>query len=343
MNSKRNINCDLMRVISMIFVIAIHADRSFIKTPFLEVVLSTILFTCNGIFYLLSGRFNLQTQFETRADYKKYYAKKTITILFPYILVSCLLSLWDILDSGTWEGVALYAKRTYVTIMQTNASNHLWFMYGLIGMLLGAPFLAKMLQNMSNWELNLLFGSGIVWNIIFVYLCTDFNIGFSYNNWIFSGWIFYFFAGYYCVRVVNNLNKKRIYILGAVGFVITILGRYLIADHFLYATDLSVAFIVFTMAVYTFLDREITVKNMYMKKAIRFMSKYSFMVYMLHINVLHKVTPMIIAGESTFFKWIARILVTLIISMLLSILLNMIVIYPVQKLLKKLPCLYTEG
>ncbi len=69
MNSKRNINCDLMRVISMIFVIAIHADRSFIKTPFLEVVLSTILFTCNGIFYLLSGRFNLQTQFETRADY----------------------------------------------------------------------------------------------------------------------------------------------------------------------------------------------------------------------------------------------------------------------------------
>lgn len=67
------------------------------------------------------------------------------------------------------------------------------------------------------------------------------------------------------------------------------------------------------------------------------------MVYMLHINVLHKVTPMIIAGESTFFKWIARILVTLIISMLLSILLNMIVIYPVQKLLKKLPCLYTEG
>lgn len=30
-------------------------------------------------------------------------------------------------------------------------------------MLFGAPFLAKMVQSMSDWELNLLFGMGIAW------------------------------------------------------------------------------------------------------------------------------------------------------------------------------------
>lgn len=334
METKRNINCDLMRVISMFFVIAIHTDSSFIKIPFFNIVLNTILFTCNGIFYLLSGRFNLQTKFECAEDYKKYFTKKTLTIFFPYILVTCLLSLWDILDSGTWNGLELYIKRTYVSFMNANATNHLWFMYGLIGMLLGAPFLAKMLQNMSNWELNLLFGIGIAWNIIFIYLCTDFNIGFSYNSWILSGWIFYFFAGYYCVKIINNKNKKILYILGIGGFVITILGRYLIADRYLYSTDLAVAYIVFTMAVYTFLEKEVVIRNKYLKRGICFLSKHSFMVYMIHWNVLHKITALMIPGESTFLKWISTILITLIISLLLSIILNTFIIYPMQKIIK---------
>lgn len=336
MKSKRNINCDLMRVISMIFVIAIHTDSSFIKIPILGVILSTILYTCNGIFYLLSGRFNLQTKFECVEDYIKYYSKKTITIFFPYVFVTCLLSLWDILDSGTWNGLELYAKRTYVALMHTNSSIHLWFMYGLIGLLLGAPFFAKMLQNMSNWELNILLGIGIAWNIVFVYLCADFNINFSYYNWFLSGFSIYFFAGYYCIRNINDLNKKRIYILGAAGYIITVLGRYLIADRYLYSTDSAAAYIVFTMAVYTFLEKEVVIKNDYLKKFIGFMSKYSFLIYMLHWNVLEKITPLIITGESTFLKWIASILVTLIISMLFSVILNTAIIYPIQKLMKKI-------
>ena len=53
MEMKRNINCDLMRVVSMLFVIAIHVERSFIKVSFLETVLSTIIYTCNGMFFIL--------------------------------------------------------------------------------------------------------------------------------------------------------------------------------------------------------------------------------------------------------------------------------------------------
>ncbi len=40
MESKRNINCDLMHVVSMFFVLVIHTDRSFVKTSFLGIVLT---------------------------------------------------------------------------------------------------------------------------------------------------------------------------------------------------------------------------------------------------------------------------------------------------------------
>jgi len=68
MEMKRNINCDLMRVVSMLFVIAIHVERSFIKVSFLETVLSTILYTCNGMFFMLSGRFTLKKEFSCAED-----------------------------------------------------------------------------------------------------------------------------------------------------------------------------------------------------------------------------------------------------------------------------------
>lgn len=46
-------------------------------------------------------------------------------------------------------------------------------------MLFGAPFLAKMVQSMSDWELNLLFGMGIAWVLhgycmecyIYIFMC----------------------------------------------------------------------------------------------------------------------------------------------------------------------------
>lgn len=208
-------------------------------------------------------------------------------------------------------------------------------MYGLIGMLFGAPFLAKMVQSMSDWELNLLFGMGIAWNVISIYLCADFDIGFSYNCWLLSGWLIYFYAGYYCDRGVNDYNKKRIYILGISGFVITVLGRYLIADRYQNSTDLAVAYIVFTIAVYIFFEKEVVIRNDCLKKIIGFLSKYSFMVYMLHWNVLHKITPIVVTEESTFCKWIAEISVTFAILLLLSIILDVIIICPFQKLMKK--------
>lgn len=333
---ERNINCDLIRVICMLFVIGIHTDRSFIKNPLLDVIVNTLLFTCNGMFYMLSGRFNLQKDFSHKGAYKKYYVNKVITILFPYLLLTCVLSLWDMLDAGTWNGIATYIKGTYTSLMNTNSTIHLWFMYPLIGMLLGAPFMAKMLYYMSDWELNLLFGIGIGWNIVSIYLTLDFEVGFLYSGWMLSGWVMLFFLGYYCSRIVNNTNKKFLYLLGAIGGLITVWGKYFIPDRYYNSLDLAVAFIGFTMAFYTFLDKEILIKNTYAKKVILFLAKYSFTIYMLHWHVLFKITSKIVRGQSTVCSWIISIFITVIICILLSVILDLLIISPIQRFVKRI-------
>lgn len=128
-------------MICMFFVISIHTDRSFIKNSVATTLFNTILCSCNGIFYMISGRFNLSKTFQGSSDYKIYYERKMVSILFPYVFVTGLLNLWNIYNNHAWNGIVPWIKTSYESFMYTNASIHLWFMYPLIGMLISAPFL----------------------------------------------------------------------------------------------------------------------------------------------------------------------------------------------------------
>ena len=109
--------------------------------------------------------------------------------------------------------------------MVNNSATHLWFMYPLIGMLISTPFLAKMFQTMKDQEIEIFFLVAILWNIVSIYLTLDIGVGFSYSGWILSGYIIYYFAGYFCKRIINDNNKKIMYTLGIIGFIVSVFGR----------------------------------------------------------------------------------------------------------------------
>lgn len=147
----RNINLDFIRILSMIFVIAIHTEpKPLADNVLFTSILTTILFTCNSNFYLLSGQLNLQKSFSTPNDYKKYYTHKIITILFPYITITCFLSIWNMIAGGDIITLSSFTINTYKALMNGNADGHLWFMYPFIGLLLSAPFLSKLFQKMTD-------------------------------------------------------------------------------------------------------------------------------------------------------------------------------------------------
>lgn len=61
-------NYDFIRVIACIFVIMIHIEDK----PFsfnIRMIYTTVLFTSNGLFYMLSGKFNLERTYNSIEDY----------------------------------------------------------------------------------------------------------------------------------------------------------------------------------------------------------------------------------------------------------------------------------
>lgn len=334
---ERSINYDFMRVLMSLFVICIHTSLpAYINdNRLLSNFISVFLFQCNGIFFMISGKFNLCKKFECKKDYANYYANRFESILVPYGIVTCLLVLLEIIVSKQHCNLNGYIYQCIVAFFSTNASNHLWFICCLIGFLISTPFLAKMVTAMKDDELKVLFAIGICWNIIAIYLTADLGVSFNISGWFLWGWIFVYFLGYFCDRIINDNNVKIIYCLGITGFIISVLGKTYL-DIFKYSTDLSVGFIFFTMSCYLFLQRHIVINNKrnVFIPIVTYMARYSFVAYMVHYFIIHNITNKFVVSNEGIMKYILFVLITFIISYIASILVSNIIIKPMQKLLR---------
>ncbi len=331
----RDISLDFIRVVSMIFVIGAHTSpKPMARSPLFTAAFLMILLTCNSNFYMLSGELNLSKRFETAGDYRRYFAGKAVSLLFPYLLVTAMLTVWNMAVSGGEITLSSYVKHLYLDIMAENNKIHLWFMYPLVGMLLSAPFLSRMVNAISDTELHIMFVIGILWGIVSIYFTADWDVGFAYSDWLWDGWSLTFFAGYYSRRVIKEENKAVWYGLGLICFVINLLGTRLIPQHNKHWTDLAPAFLIFSMAAYTFLKNEIPIKGELPRRVIFFLASHSFTVYLVHYNVISSVTVKILRPVKPAVCFFLSAAVTFAVSLLIAVVLDGCVIHPVQRYLK---------
>lgn len=334
---ERNINQDLIRVLSMLCVIAVHTyPKPLASNVIFTTIFMNLLFTCNGNFYMLSGHLNLRGRFETKRDYQNYYAKKFISIIIPFFLISCAMAVYELLTKGAEEITLLVlVKKIYVMFMSENIKIHLWFIYPLLGMLLAAPFLAKLFQAMSDWELKLLLWLALLWNTVSIYLTADWGIGFSGCSWILVDWMLAFFAGYYSERVIGADNKRKWYVLGAVCFIINIVGMVLLQEKYMHGNDLAPLYVIFNIAFYSFLKNEIKINSGKVRSVIQFVARHSFTVYLIHWIVKLQITPMIVTAERATICFCESVIVTSVISLLLAFVIDTALLFPLQKALRR--------
>ncbi len=339
--SERNASDDLIRFFSVFLVIMVHADNQpWSGIPILSALIRMILLFSNSFFYMLSGKYNIGIEFNEAGDYLKYYKKKFVNIVFPYVFVSILLSIWNLrkipnLDFGSTPVALYYLKSSLKDLISSNSSTHLWFMFGLIGYLLSAPFLSKMFHAMSNIELHILYGIIIIWNTITVLIFPFFNEPFGYHGWFLTGWMIHFCLGYYVDRAVTSSNAKLFYVMGICGAFINVMGATFFADRFSNPNDLAPTFIITCVGVMAFLQRKLNVSDERLKRITRFMSGYYFYIYMVHFNILKYITPNITNAIPKGLRFIPDVMVTFCISFVCSIILK-IVITPCSNLLKKI-------
>lgn len=195
-------------------------------------------------------------------------------------------------------------------------------------------FFAKLVQNLTNWELRFLIGIGLVWNFVSIYCVKDIGFTFPFSGWILGECALYFVLGYAVDRIVTEKMKIKLYGLGILGYLISVLGRIYV-PNFENATDLSVGFVGFTIACYLFMQKYFKCSNEHVCKCVSFVAKHSFFAYMIHIAIFNKVSNVFVPYIS-IHDYLLCIGATFALSYIVSIFFTQIVIRPIQALCFKI-------
>lgn len=93
---ERNYGLDLLRVFLCLCVIAIHSLAYFgYMNHYFDMIFPVFLVATDGLFFMLSGYFNLYKEFNSTSDILKFYKKKIICVLLPFLGFVLFWTLWD--------------------------------------------------------------------------------------------------------------------------------------------------------------------------------------------------------------------------------------------------------
>ena len=331
---KRNYGLDLARIFLCLCVIALHSIGHFdIESDAVQSIVITILAQANGVFFMLSGYFNLNKEFKDSTDIKKFYKNKFLYTLFPFLAFLFVWAVWDYMHVNQSFNLLDFLWKYYVIVMEESSNNHLWFMYPLFGFLLATPFLSKMLHNMDDKELKILWRIAIGWNVLCYLLCYDFGVDFGVSGWFLMGWPIYYFAGYYYRRIIAKESTLKWAILGILGFVGTILG-ILYMEPFEGSNNIQPLFTLFCIGCLLFWDKTFKIKDGKFAKVIVFLSSQTFLIYLYHMRGMEYALRKLPVGEPSLANGLLVVFGTFVFSLIAAIVTNL-VMKPVQKFLDK--------
>lgn len=214
----REVNLDVIRCIAMLMVIMVHTmgnlavyAEPYNKMWYISKTTESIVFACNGLFFMLSGYFVLNKEIP---DIKKFYIGRLIKIAFPFFVFSLLYYVRTVYyGPGFTFNVKSIGNNVLEFVMQFltgNISSHFWFMYYLIGAYIMAPFLDKMVHNLNDKELK--------YFTLISFILQTFITTISFTKWSFYhqafltfgliNWMFYFLVGYSIQRLVPKKKVK---------------------------------------------------------------------------------------------------------------------------------------
>lgn len=281
---ERTSKYEFVRVVAMFFVIGVHVVGNLptdteLRT-FFYYVLTLIFYTCNGLFYFLSGKFALEQSCDTLKDYLKYYKKKVRNLIIPMLFYMCLRSAYEARGLETGQ----FWKSCVINILSGYSGTEYWYLYGLIGNVLCAPFLSKAFKKANKAGIWIFVILGIGYNALATYLpLAGLLIAWSYP---FGGWTLYFYLGYCIEKIIDTKTKERCAIwLGIVCFVSSIVQKY--NGVTLHIHDWAPTYIIITCAVFILLkNAKIEEMGKNIIKVNSFVGKHSFAVYMVHITIM---------------------------------------------------------
>ena len=274
---KRQSKYDYIRATAIMFVVLMHVCAHVTPEPYgikwwgsSAVMLLTS--SCNGLFFILSGKFNLITR--NANDPVRFYKKRIVSIVLPFLICSFICFLIE----------KKFTRNTdnYITsLTSVFPTTHYWFVYELIGLMFWTPFFAVMMEHLDFKKKLIMTAVVLAFQTTFV-LLKDFG---NYPSYEFPlmGWPLFYLIGSFADDV-PNIWRKRIVVLGVVCFIVSLLQKRILPDASNGLQDLSPKYFFSVLAIYYILG-ELPVPE-YIGKAGQLLSKYSYYIYLFHNTVI---------------------------------------------------------
>ena len=316
----RDSQADLIRVVSCFFFIAVHT-RGVVTEPYptVEYWLKPLIIVCNPLFFMLSGKFALRPFQDNKEGYRRYYLKKLEKVIIPYFALCILIYWWnkEFQSFSATEFISLFLK--------DSVSYQLWFMGPMIGLLLSAPFLSILINNLSEYGRKVMIGIALAWSLISINILFNiFHLEWGYSHWIIVTWLIYFVLGY-CLENVDVRKKLGLVLVcGVLCYVLTALQKqFLPAERVRGLEDHSVVFILFSISVYLILYRIVLVRSGIGKRILAFLSKRVYYIFLIHVNIIRELDE---AGfpilSSLWISYLAKILTVFVLSLIASLIIE---------------------
>lgn len=199
---KRDINLELIRVLSCVFVVVLHVSNFYrrnidvINTSYVyALVVNVITRISVPMFFMISGALLMRRKIS-------FSYRRIKTTLIPLLLWSVVYGLWEIFFKGS-------SIKEVVDIVYDPVTKHLWYMYVMIGIYIALPYMQTMYQNLDKKAklnfLNLWFGI-----LLFTYLSSFFKMEVAYEIPFIGGssyYFGYFMLGAYLYEYKLDINK----------------------------------------------------------------------------------------------------------------------------------------
>ena len=335
MKNEKRLNIEALRILAIICTIMIHVTNVYSlnyahishEYYFFSVLFNSLARICVPIFFMISGALLVPKE----EDMKKYGKRiiKFIIILIVWSLVYML-----IYNKLNFKNIALSF------FSANNSSRHLWYLYALLGIYLVLPFIRKMCTGLSEKEENLFL---ILWGILsglqiiympLIWLINKGNVQVQYPVPIVEAtyYLGYFVCGHILYKRFSNYKKKKytnlFLILGYIdASLVTALVTYFmsIRNNNYYDVFLWYRSIFITISAVCIFLLFIINKDKFKSEKILWFSKYTFGVYLIHVEVLLLLKKVFAySNYSSLLMTIPVTLIVYLVSLLIAFILKKI-------------------
>ena len=285
---------DLLRILSMIAVIVIHVNWSYLEPVFLSpnnsvewavlALMNILPRFCVPAFLMMSGAFLLEN--EKNGNAAAFYKRSIKKIFVPTVVTILILGIIQLLTS-------LLNHRGVVPVIKGILFGDfyaLWYMYMLLGLYFLVPYLIRLKTNLSENLYTLLAVVLMLWAI--VSQATSAQI-LAYSNGVCFSFLSYFLLGDVLKRKIDQgYRPKKIYLIlicivcAAISYFWRFMGHnYYISSA--YTAFFSPSIVIYSLCVFVFFG------TMNIRKDLSRLSGLTFEMYLVHSFVIQMISPVI--------------------------------------------------